>query len=69
MVHLQEKKVIPIKCEAPRHRSKHSHDRHVRSVLTGIDMSVHGMVHFGDGSSVNIEGLSSMIMKGHGGEH
>ena len=32
-------------------------------------MSVHGIVCFGDGSSVNIEGLGSMIMAGHGGEH
>ena len=41
----------------------------MRSLLTGLDMSVHGIVCFGDGSSVNIEGLGLMIMAGRGGEH
>ncbi|CAD6220964.1 unnamed protein product [Miscanthus lutarioriparius] len=56
MVDLQEKKVNPIECEAGVWH-------------LGLDMSVHNTEHFGDGSSVNIEGLGSMIMAGHGGEH
>ena len=41
----------------------------MRSLLTGLDMSMHNTMRFGDGSSVNIEGLGLMIMAGRGGEH
>ena len=72
MVHLQEKKVILVECEDGVWHLDTGASNHItgmRSVLTGLDMSVHGTVRFGDGSSVNIEGLGLMIMAGRGGEH
>ena len=72
MVHLQEKKVIPVECEDGVWHLDTGASNHMigmRSVLTGLDMSVHSTVRFGDGSSVDIEGQGSMIMTGHGREH
>ena len=38
-------------------------------VLSNIDQTVHGSVRFGDGSTVSIEGIGSMVMIGKNGEH
>ena len=60
MVHLQEKKVILVECEDGVWHLDTGASNHItgmRSVLTGLDMSAHSTLHFGDGSSVNIEGL------------
>ncbi|WVZ84646.1 hypothetical protein U9M48_031653 [Paspalum notatum var. saurae] len=40
-----------------------------RFFLAHLDESVGRMVHFGDGSVVEIHGLGAVVMKGHQGEH
>jgi hypothetical protein len=46
-----------------------NHMTGMKSVLSNINISVRGSMRFGDGSSVSIEGIGSMIMTGHSGEH
>jgi len=72
VVHLQEKKVVPVECEDDVWHLDTGASNHMTgmiSVLSNIDQTVHGSVRFGDGSTVSIEGIGSMVMTGKNGEH
>jgi hypothetical protein len=46
-----------------------NHMTGTRSALTQLDEGVHGTVHFGDGSTIDIEGIGSMVMQDHHSAH
>ena len=72
VVHLSEKKVIPVACPEgvwvlDTGASNHMTDS--RAALTHLNEGVRGTVRFGDGSSVEIRGLGSMVIQGRRQEH
>jgi hypothetical protein len=46
-----------------------NHMMGVRAMFSKIDLRVHGIVHFGNGSETNIEGRGTILIKCMTGEH
>lgn len=67
VVHLSEKNVVPVECPEgvwvlDTGASNHMTGTH--AALSHLDEGIRGTVHFGDGSSVEIHGLGSMVIQG-----
>jgi len=72
VVHLSEKKVVLVEC--PKgvwvlDMGASNHMTGSRAALTHLNEGVRGTVHFGDGSSVEIHGLGSMVIQGRQQHH
>jgi hypothetical protein len=72
VVHLSEKKVVPV--DSPDgvwvlDTGASNHMTGCRTALTHLNENVRGTVRFGDGSSVEIHGLGSMVIQGRQQEH
>jgi hypothetical protein len=67
VVHLSEKKVVPVEC--PKgiwvlDTGASNHMTNCHEALSILNENVRGTVKFGDGSSVEIHGLGSMVVQG-----
>jgi len=72
VVHLSEKKVIPVACPEGVWVLDIGSNNHMigsRAALTHLNEGVRGTVRFGDGSSIEIRGLGSMVIQGRRQEH
>jgi len=71
-VHLTENRVVPVDCPEGvwvLDTGASNHMTSCRAALTHLNERVRGTVKFGDGSSVEIQGLGSMVIQGRRQEH
>lgn len=71
-IHLSEEKVVPAVCSDEvwvLDTGASNHMTGTKSTLTQLDDTVSGSVKFGDGSTVKICGLGSVVMKTRQGDH
>jgi hypothetical protein len=71
-IHLSEEKVVPAVCSDEvwvLDTGASNHMTGTKSTLSQLDDTVSGLVKFGDGSTVKICGLGSVVMKTRQGDH
>jgi hypothetical protein len=72
VIHLSEDKVVPVICPDGvwvLDTSASNHMTGTKSALSQLDDTVSGSVRFGDGSTIRICGLGSVVMNTRQGDH
>jgi hypothetical protein len=72
IVHLSERKVVPVECPEGvwvLDTGASNHMTGIRSALSQLNDTVTGSVSFGDGSTVKICGLGSVVLQAKQGQH
>ena len=72
IVHLAKKDVVPVECPDGvwvLDTGASNHMTRTRSALQSLNDKVQGTVRFGEGSHVEIHGISSMVMQGRHQQH